>query len=448
MNRGFRGIGIVSVVLLVCVLIGQTVWFDKVREIKREEFRHAITFVLRETLNGFLDQELLNREYQFACGLSRDGKTVQWGNGKSIQITTSKKFYEIWSGIFYDYLYENQYLNLSRLDSMYRTSLYNKGIGEVPVLVIWDKASGQELMRTDSLKTYKGHIFTQPIDVGYECKHQVVAVFRESWLFYALGWHLMWECIFMVGFVACLLWQWRSVRMTWQGARVQTLGMAHLEHELRKPLATMISILDGILSDEKRELTEVKFKKLGMMKARLLKMADVTDTMLATMKTSRLEIEREPLNILEEMEQVVEMFKVIRSHAVVNVRIEEGLKYPLLDRVYFSYLVINLVDNGIKYGGEYPEIHVDFREEAAEYVLTVTDNGIGMPRKVLKRIFSQFYRVKDERVTKLSGFGLGLAFVRKVVAAYGGRIKVESEVGVGSRFIIFLPSHQKTKIEL
>ncbi len=56
--------------------------------------------------------------------------------------------------------------------------------------------------------------------------------------------------------------------------------------------------------------------------------------------------------------------------------------------------------------------------------------------------------MKDERVTKLSGFGLGLAFVRKVVTAYGGRIKVESEVGVGSCFTIFIPSHQKTEIEL
>lgn len=246
----------------------------------------------------------------------------------------------------------------------------------------------------------------------------------------------------MVAFVVCLIWQWWSMKTTWHNARVQTLGMAHLEHELRKPLATMISVLDGILSDSQRELTDIKLKKLGMMKARLLKMSDVTDTMLATMKTSRLEIEREPLNIRKELEQVAEMFKTIRSHAEVHFRIQEDLTFPLLDNVYFSYVVANLVDNGIKYAGERPVIYVDFREEGPEYVLVVTDNGIGMPRKVLKRIFSQFYRVKDDRVAQLSGFGLGLAFVRKVVTAYGGRIKVESEAGVGSRFTIFIPSHQ------
>ena len=87
----------------------------------------------------------------------------------------------------------------------------------------------------------------------------------------------------MVGFVACLIWQWWSVKTTWQNARVQTLGAIHLEHELRKPLATMISSLDGILSDSQRELTDIKLRKLEMMKARLLKMSDVTDTMLITL---------------------------------------------------------------------------------------------------------------------------------------------------------------------
>ena len=448
MSGGYRIIGIVSVMLLICVLIGQAIWFYKVREIKQDEFRHTATFVLRETLNSFLDQETLSKEYRFGCGLANDGKTFRWSDNKSIQITSSEMFYEILRNVFYDHLYQNQYLNLAKIDSMYRTELYKKGIGEKFVFIVWDKDSGESLICTDTMSTYRGRIFTQPVDVGYEHKHQVVAGFPEPWLFHSLGRHLMWEGAFMLGFVISLVWQWRSIRTTWQSAKVQTLGMAHLEHELRKPLATMISMLDGILTDNKRELTDMKIRKLGMMKARLLKMSDVTDTMLATMKTARLEIEREPLNIREEMEQVAEMFEVIRSHAKVNFRIEESLKYPLLDKVYFNYLVINLVDNGIKYAGKNPVIHVEIREEQSEYVLVVSDNGMGMPKKVLRRIFGQFYRVKDERVTRLSGFGLGLAFVRKVVTAYGGRIKVESEVGVGSCFTIFIPSHQKNEIEL
>ena len=440
MNGGLRVVGIVSVVLLFCVLIGQGVWFYKVKKIKQEEFRHTVTFVLRETLNSYLDQKLLNKDYQFSCGLDEDGKIIRWRKGKSVAITSSEMFYKVTRGVFYDYLYQNQHLNLLKIDSIYRAALYDKGISDAAVLMIWDRASGKSLMQTDSLSTYRGYIFTQPVDIGYECEHQVVAAFRESRLFATLGWHLLWEGIFMVGFVACLIWQWWSVKTTWQNARVQTLGAIHLEHELRKPLATMISSLDGILFDSQRELTDIKLRKLEMMKARLLKMSDVTDTMLITLGKDRLEIERVHLNIQKELEQVVEMFKIIRSHAEVHIQVQDDATCPLLDKVYFTYLVINLVDNGIKYAGLNPVVRVAFRKEESEYVLVVSDNGIGMPRKVLKRIFSQFYRVNDERVTRSSGFGLGLAFVRKVVTAYGGRIKVESEVGVGSRFTIFIPS--------
>ena len=108
---------------------------------------------------------------------------------------------------------------------------------------------------------------------------------------------------------------------------------------------------------------------------------------------------------------------------------ETGEEKPLLDQVYFNYLVINLVDNAIKYGGDEPWVKVVFYRENWDWVLTVTDRGIGMPERVLKRIFRQFYRVKNK-----TGFGLGLAFVKKVVNAYGGEIRVESAPGKGSRF--------------
>ena len=112
---------------------------------------------------------------------------------------------------------------------------------------------------------------------------------------------------------------------------------------------------------------------------------------------------------------------------------ETGEEKPLLDQVYFNYLVINLVDNAIKYGGDEPWVKVVFYRENWDWVLTVTDRGIGMPERVLKRIFRQFYRVKDKKVKNKTGFGLGLAFAKKVVNAYG-EIRVESAPGKGSRF--------------
>ena len=179
--------------------------------------------------------------------------------------------------------------------------------------------------------------------------------------------------------------------------------------------------------------------KLGMIKARLMKMADITDFMLTSLNTSVLEVEREPIDLQLELEMITEMFTMIRKHARVEYHIAEGLGYPCLDKIYFNYIVINLVDNAIKYGGAHPVVKINFYEEGTDYILVVEDNGMGIAPKDQKQIFKQFYRVRNQQVTKTTGFGLGLTFVHKVVCAYGGKIHIESEIGNGSKFLIILP---------
>ena len=133
------------------------------------------------------------------------------------------------------------------------------------------------------------------------------------------------------------------------------------------------------------------------------------------------------------------MITMIRKHARVEYHIAEGLGYPCLDKIYFNYIVINLVDNAIKYGGAHPVVKINFYEEGTDYILVVEDNGMGIAPKDQKQIFKQFYRVRNQQVTKTTGFGLGLTFVHKVVCAYGGKIHIESELGNGSKFLIILP---------
>lgn len=442
MREGMKIVGILSVVLLICVLVGQTIWLCKIREIKVGEFRNKGTFILVETVGRFLDEEFVSNVLNFSCGLDSEEKTFIWDGGKkSVEISSMKMYREMTRLVFYDYLYRNNCLNLRKIDSLYKCCLQEKGIYESPVLMLWDNSTQETLMATDTLQSFRKQLFTQPVKVGYECKHQLVAAFREPLIFRSMIWHLAWEGVFLIGFIWCLIWQWKMMRMTWRSAKVQTMGIAHLEHELKKPLAAIISAVGGIVNRENRELSEVQELKLQIVMASLRKMADVMDTMLAALKISDLELERTPLDIRKEMDLTLEMFRILRPHARVDIQIAEGIERPLLDMVYFNYLVINLIDNGIKYSGDAPEVKVVFEKIGTNWRLTVIDNGIGMSPRVLKRIFRQFYRVKDKRVADKTGFGLGLAFVKKVVDAYGGEIRVESRLGVGSRFIILLPEN-------
>ncbi len=442
MKSRIRIMGRLSVVLLICVLLGQGAWMYRVREMKVDEFRKTADYVLQDIIQIFLDNQAPFAIKKLKLGYSlanEDEFCWKYNNTeKRLKINSMEKYISLGRQVVYDCLFENKCLDIQKIAVLYHKALQEKGISESPYLII-KGLDGNKLLLSDKLNVEPNSITTSPLNLGYDYKHQITASFKLPFVFRALKGVLWIELLFLIGFVICLVWQWNSIKMTLRSVRVQTMGIAHLEHELKKPLATMISAIGGMLKRKESVLCPTDEVKLGMIKARLMKMADITDTMLTSLKTSVLEVEREPIDLQLELEMITEMFTMIRKHARVEYHIAEGLGYPCLDKIYFNYIVINLVDNAIKYGGAHPVVKINFYEEGTDYILVVEDNGMGIAPKDQKQIFKQFYRVRNQQVTKTTGFGLGLTFVHKVVCAYGGKIHIESEIGNGSKFLIILP---------
>ena len=442
MKSRIRILGCLSVVLLICVLLGQGAWMYRVREMKVDEFRKTADYVLRDIIQIFLDNQtpFAIKKLNLTYFLSNENEFCWIYNNKEkkMSIKALDEYNVLGRQVVYDCLFENKCLDIQKIAVLYHKALQEKGISESPYLII-KGLDGNKLLLSDKLNVEPNNITTSPLNLGYDYKHQITASFKLPFVFRALKGVLWIELLFLIGFVICLVWQWNSIKMTLRSVRVQTMGIAHLEHELKKPLATMISAIGGMLKRKESVLCPTDEVKLGMIKARLMKMADITDTMLTSLKTSVLEVEREPIDLQLELEMITEMFTMIRKHARVEYHIAEGLGYPCLDKIYFNYIVINLVDNAIKYGGAHPVVKINFYEEGTDYILVVEDNGMGIAPKDQKQIFKQFYRVRNQQVTKTTGFGLGLTFVHKVVCAYGGKIHIESEIGNGSKFLIILP---------
>jgi two-component system phosphate regulon sensor histidine kinase PhoR len=111
----------------------------------------------------------------------------------------------------------------------------------------------------------------------------------------------------------------------------------------------------------------------------------------------------------------------------------------LLDEVHISNVIHNLLDNAIKYSPN--QLHVEIQTESQEgqFVIKIKDQGIGMEKSVFESVFEPFYRVPTGNIHNVKGFGLGLSYVKKIVDAHGGKVKVESTLGAGSTFIISLP---------
>lgn len=149
---------------------------------------------------------------------------------------------------------------------------------------------------------------------------------------------------------------------------------------------------------------------------------------------------------------LVDMHAIIAKETeIIRIKIEErngtfrcelNAENPCIkgDSDHLGNIIFNLLGNAIKYTDCEPEIVIRTRNEKGNFIVSVSDNGIGIPDKEKKYIFKKFYRVSTGNVHNVKGFGLGLYYVNKIVRAHGGRIRVQSIVGKGSTFSLVFPT--------
>jgi two-component system phosphate regulon sensor histidine kinase PhoR len=128
-----------------------------------------------------------------------------------------------------------------------------------------------------------------------------------------------------------------------------------------------------------------------------------------------------------------------KKNIKVNYLFTEEMAPIVANKIWLKQMLINLIDNGIKYSPEGSKIDVLFSDVMDYYLISVKDNGIGIAPEHLDRLFERFYRVDKARSKKEGGTGLGLAIVKHIVLSMDGDIKVFSEVNKGTEFSIRIP---------
>jgi len=217
--------------------------------------------------------------------------------------------------------------------------------------------------------------------------------------------------------------------------------VANISHELRTPLASIKGFAEtlrsGAIEDKENRLEFVQ--AIENHADRLAKLVnDLLD--LAAAESNR-QLKKEPLLLDQVASEVTKELRALALQKQVTIRVERPSQLPpiLADRAQIKQVMMNLIDNGIKFNKPSGQVKITFGQDGKMIFFLVKDDGIGIPAQDLPRIFERFYRVDMARTSDMGGTGLGLAIVKHIVEAHGGQISAQSSVGSGSTFQIRLP---------
>lgn len=225
-------------------------------------------------------------------------------------------------------------------------------------------------------------------------------------------------------------------------AEVKTDFINNITHELKTPLATL-GIATKSLRNETIKSSPAAFENtLSIVERQNSRLQKLIDQVLTnSLSAANLVLNREQVIDNEFFEDLIADFKLAHQHG--NLTIENEVYIPevlvRVDRFHFTTAILNLLENAVKYGKDQTTIRMRTQVKNGQYVIQVSDNGIGISANDQKAIFEKFYRAGDANVHDVKGLGLGLYFTHQIVLAHQGTIRIESEVNEGTTFTIKIP---------
>lgn len=227
-------------------------------------------------------------------------------------------------------------------------------------------------------------------------------------------------------------------------AELQKDFVNNFTHEFKTPLAVMKISADVLLQEKIASQPERLHQYASIIQHQTRHLQEQVERLLHLAASDRKEfpIQKKQVPLQEIIEQAVAKMQPLiddkKAAIQVQVDIEETIQL-FADRAHLELAVINLLENALKYAAK-PHIIISYGKDDGSVFISVKDNGIGIDKKYHKNLFKKFYRVPTGDIHNVKGFGLGLNFVKKVIEAHHGSIKINSLPGIGTEFRLILPA--------
>jgi two-component system phosphate regulon sensor histidine kinase PhoR len=229
---------------------------------------------------------------------------------------------------------------------------------------------------------------------------------------------------------------------------IKTDFINNMTHEFKTPLATISLAVDALRNEKVLAQPEKMSYFSGIIKEENKRMNKHVETILqaALMDKQELKLDLKKVHANELIKNALNNYQlqIKDKNGKVEMNLEAQNDEIIADETHFTHLLSNLMDNAIKYSKENLVLKIASANYGKYLQIKIQDNGIGMNKETVKRIFEKFYRAHTGNVHNVKGFGLGMSYVKTVIDVHKGRIKVESTPGKGSCFTVEMPSAEKS----
>jgi len=374
--------------------------------------------------------------------ISSEKKVYQYSNLPDLQ---KKIFESSYRDLFKNYpIYKR--VSKEDVEQMLKKQLHDDGIDTEFEFAIYDKDLATKV-QSNNFEMIKGSTYGVPLflDNNNESTYRLYVNFpdRNKFLFR----NILGMTILSIVFTSIIIFAFGSaihqLIQQRQISQIKSDFINNMTHEFKTPIATINLALDSIKNPKIINDQEKVMRYLNMIKDENKRMHAQVENVLRISK-----LEKNELNISKERVKLHDLIEDAITHVELIVEDRQGYIKTHLDaekssvlanETHFTNVIVNILDNAIKYSDNAPKIDVFTELVGTNILLKISDQGNGMSKQVQKKVFEKFYREHTGNVHNIKGHGLGLAYVKRIVEDHQGHISVESEKGKGSTFTIKLP---------
>lgn len=405
---------------MVGIIITQLYWVKKAVDFKEEQFdssvRVALKSVVNQLLNEFTDSTFVLMMEDPECFVKKTNIT--------------------------------EIINEDRLKSMMESELGSMLVEEKNEYAVYDRSSSEFLMGT--FDECEQEIMDSQHNVSLNCLCEsddyYLGVYFPNQTSQILLNMIGWLAISAIFIVIVIISFWYTVVTMFRQKRLSEMKtdfVNNMTHEFKTPISTISLASEMLLRPNVFESGDKTQKYANIIYDENARLQNQVEQVLqiSILDKGDMKIKPKEMDIHKVIRNVSDNFRLGLKEQKGKIKIELNAKPSIIvaDRVHVMNIISNLLDNAKKYSAKDPEISISTKSVKEGVIITVTDNGVGISAEHQKQIFKKLFRVPTGNIHDVKGFGIGLYYVKTMIEAHGGTIKVKSGLGNGSSFELFLP---------